>query len=292
MLVFNTTFCDCIMLQFNFLRGTEKEEDKDLYVKHKESGSHPEDMVSGSLNRRIKLLVLRVVGENQLLKRLSEGNFSENQFRAFMAERFRGTTGFLDLLKEGICLTDDPRLIAVLMQNLADEIGIVDTGILVPNNSHEYWRMRFLASLNVDIVRPYAPGPGAKAYNKKIQEIIQSKDVFMILGAFLALELGIPAEFQAILNGCIVKFPHVFAESISADTETDVLMRLRMRLYLAHHIDHDPSEHYGDLLRALEPYQGNAVKYERMLRGIEAVEQAKFAFYSGLGKEMGVNAFE
>jgi hypothetical protein len=121
-----------------------------------------------------------------------------------------------------------------------------------------------------------------------LEGLIASTNVYLLIGAILALKVSIPAEFKRIQKARDAIFPEVFVDRHD-DSEEVKLTKHRARLYIDDHIIHDAQRHYPDLLAAIKVVTLTAEAYDYVLAGMNTIKNAKQVFYRDLAKQLAID---
>lgn len=226
------------------------------------------------------------LGSHPKLVRVGSGELTKIEWRAFAVERYLTSMIFESLLEIAIAKATEAGDVAVakaLTDNQNNELGVQADGTTDTEMSHAAWRRDFYDALGItDVMLNRRVGsPSVKSYISIVRSIIATDEYLVMSGALLALERFFPIEFDMMKKGRDTVFTDVFMDQ-STDDDATKATRARARLYLDDHIDHDANTHYPDLLAALQPHANNEADMARVIAGINAVENAKRAFYDAL----------
>ena len=247
----------------------------------------PATLSEKNIWNQVKRLTWRVI-KNPVLSTLQSWKWTIEQWREFAKQRYLAAHLFVPLLEMWKMLADASWLDDIaqsLVANLHDEKGIREWKI-VPELSHETWRVDFYKALWVDedSLENAEPNVWSKNYQWALEKLIKERNLHRILWAVLFLEWSIPPEFLSIKKWRDSTFPDIFVYSKS-DTPEQIEYKRRARIYIDDHITHDAQSHYPDLLRAVlrsvRDNQGVADIFEWM----EIVAKVRGDFYREMEKE-------
>ncbi len=112
-------------------------------------------------------------------------------------------------------------------------------------------------------------------------DIIENGSFNEIIGAFLALEYSIPAEYEKITTGVQKAFPDNFKINTN-DSHGEKQRKAKNLMYPYHHAIHDRDSHYPDLERVVAPLLENPAIFEEVKQGAMRILSAKKQFFQGM----------
>jgi hypothetical protein len=226
---------------------------------------------------KIESVVIQEIKKvNLLVKNVLEKINSPHKFIFFAAQRHKLTSGFLSLLEKVYELAKQngcEDLSVVLLNNIHDEVGWFD-GVVKTELAHSTWRECYLGALGIED-QNFKPLAETDAYNKTMQNVINTGDLWKIVGALLFLEGNIPGEFALIKDKRNELFPETFVINEN-DDKVVVNKKQQAAKYLDDHIVHDARSHYPDLFKVLKEVN----QVEEISEGIKIMAGAKFDFYN------------
>ncbi len=233
-----------------------------------------------AIQKQLSVARQEIIGANPFLQSLHL--LTPQEYITFAKGRYQAASGFEELLKAILFLAQKSQLLeisAAVQRNLNDEQGITEEGIINHELAHSTWREDFYSALGICLndLKKEATNAGSKSYQLAMLSIIQSHSLWQMVGALLALEATIPAEFQRIQKARDKLFPKTFIIN-NDDSAASKARKYRARRYLDDHIVHDAHAHYPDLLQAILK-EMPPEQLSSLIKGIQQITKAKIAFY-------------
>jgi len=230
-----------------------------------------------------------VVRNDPVVLALMRKQLNARQYKLYAAQRASVATNFVRLVVKaaaGARAIGDKALAKALEANEADELGRDEHGIEHAERNHRNWKLAYLCALNLNVERPDFPLlPSTRAHSDAFLELEASAGVLRMAGALLSLENIIPLEYRAAIRSRDHLFPQLFCidDGDGPDTRR---RKMAARQYLDDHVVHDASEHFPQLLQALEKYQDNPASMGEIRAGIDFVNRHRKNFYEGLAEAL------
>lgn len=224
---------------------------------------------------------LCIIFVNQFFTSIKTEEISEKQWRIFFLQKYSSVGYFLDFLKNGstLALPYSKFLSNVFLQNYNDETGFVN-GMLLPEYSHETWRMRTLTEFGIQNsdLADVAQLDSTKRHGEIIVNICQEKDFLEYAGMLLFLEIFVVWEMRALIDAFERTMPNHFSQGGYDET----LYPLNTHEYWYSHRTHDV-EHFKQIKNGLIDYlstsKNSQSEITRILRGINKCAAAKMHLY-------------
>ncbi len=231
-----------------------------------------------------------VVRHDPVVLALMRKQLDVRQYKLYAAQRASVASNFVRLVlkaADAARAMGDLALAAALDANADDELGRGGDGIVHAERNHRNWKLAYLRTLDIDAEAPDFPLlPGTRAHAEAFLELEAGASVFRMAGALLSLENIIPLEYRAAIQSRDHLFPQLFC--IAANDDADARRRKSAaRQYLDDHVVHDASEHFPQLLGALEKYQDDAAAMTEICAGVDFVNRHRKHFYQGLAEALG-----
>ncbi|MBS0359276.1 MAG: iron-containing redox enzyme family protein [Proteobacteria bacterium] len=207
------------------------------------------------------------------------------QLKFYFYQKIRIAENFQQLLAIGIQQAEvigDFSLAQTVRNNLYDETGRDNNGLIIEENSHAYWRTFFLQTLGINLNSARINLlPSTQAHLNLFLKLETTGNVFNIAGAVLMIEKIVPFEYRAIQVSRDFCFPEQFVLN-DADTDAKRHHKLLARKYIDDHIKHDSQNHFPDLLKALQKYETNRNAIDNIKEGIDMLFNARMHFFNGI----------
>jgi hypothetical protein len=231
-----------------------------------------------------------VVRNDPVVLALLRKQMNARQYKLYAAQRAAVASNFVRLVVKtanAARATGDIELAAALDANADDELGRCSDGVVRPEFNHRNWKLAYLRALGLDAEAPDFPLlHGTRAHAQAFLELEAGGGMLRMAGALLSLENIIPLEYRAAIQSRNHLFPQLFCVDAGDDVAT-MRRKKNASQYLDDHVVHDASEHFPQLLRALEKYQNDAAAMQEIRAGIDFVNRHRKAFYAGLAEALG-----
>lgn len=233
---------------------------------------------------------VRSVSTHKTLDALERGALTQDQWRIWAVQRYKAAAGFVSLLEAGIDRADESWMFPLgqaLNNNLKDEIGYVN-GVVQPHLAHSQWRADLYGAMGVEekqLTRAENFLFGLTLNIGVTVDLVRWGTAHQIAGAILFLEHFIPTEFRRVRKGLYPAFPDVFMNKADDDPATRD-RKMRARLYLDDHIEHDSRDHFPQLLDAVVACTGTQSDVNEIRQGVRLMANARRHFYTSLGRSL------
>lgn len=226
----------------------------------------------------------KAILKTTLVSRMMRAQLTRPQFLFFFIQKALIVKNFESLLSRSFQIAQaqgQHELASVLLSNLDDEQGKDNKGRVNPEAAHKTWRNAFYAALGITdvLLDQTLPLTSAKEHCDAFLYLENTDDVFLIAGAFLALERIIPLEYRGAQISRDHLFPEIFVTRAEDSLEKQEAIR-RSRYYIDDHIIHDAKIHFPQLLNVLEKYENDAVAMASMAKGVELIQKVRESFYN------------